>query len=72
MPRMRDCYWAVHDADFKSPIGEMAQIAALIAREAQKLELHYGAQMIAASINLAPSNPKEARKTISGIQWRNL
>ena len=80
MPKARDCIWAIHDADFKSPIGEMAQISALIALEAEKIERRLDGQIVAVQVNLAtPSYDlsktymrPSGRMSFSGIQWRNL
>lgn len=70
MPRMNDCIWAIHDADFKSPIGELAQLSSLIALEASKLERRFDGQVVALNVNIAPASMPH--KAIYGIQWRNL
>lgn len=71
----------VRDADFKSPLSELAQIARLIAREAERYNLHYGAEMVSCTLNLAPSTLRikmnddgsyHRQISMSGISWRNL
>lgn len=75
MPNVNDCYFAVRDADFKSPIGELAQLARLISLEAERYELHYAGQWESVQIDLAPRHifGSDAPKIgFRAINWRNL